>query len=341
VTVQLLHAGSARSRTSLGYAVGPPAELRPGPGGEVGVRLYDWPSGVYLARVRAGSRVRYAPFVMRPRRFGTARVAVVVPTFTWQAYNFQGRDSWYVDPTVDTVDLTRPFVGYGLPPHFRSYDLGFLRWLAASGHAADFYSDSDLGGFRSAERLAEVYDLVVFPGHEEYVTTRMYDLIEDYRDLGGNLAFLSANNFFWRVVYKRDSIVRIARWRDLDRPEAALVGGQYVAWNENKFPNVPYVVTGARLAPWFFDGTGLRNDSRFGNYGIEIDSATPDSPRSTEVLARANDVFGKGQSAEMTYYETPKDARVFAAGAINFGGTADWPAISPLVENLWRHLTTP
>ena len=40
----------------------------------------------------------------------------------------------------------------------------------------------------------------MFPGHHEYVTTREYDVIERYRDLGGNLMFLSANNFFWRVV---------------------------------------------------------------------------------------------------------------------------------------------
>jgi N,N-dimethylformamidase len=339
--VQLLHAGSARSRASLGYAVGPPVELRPDLHSEVPVRLYDWPTGVYLARVQAGSRVRYAPFVLRPLRFGTARAAVVVPTFTWQAYNVAGRDSWYVDPAVNTVDLRRPFPGYGLPPHFRAYDLGFLRWLSASGHAADFYSDADLDGFRSAERLAESYDLVVFAGHEEYVTSRMYDLIERYRDLGGNLAFLSANNFFWRVAHKGDRIVRMSRWRDLNRPEAALVGEQYVAWNENRFANAPYVVTGAQVAPWLFDGTGLRNGSRFGRYGIEIDGVTRDSPHGTKVLAKASDVFGKGQTAEMSYYETSNGARVFAAGVINFGGTADWPAISPLVENLWRRLTTP
>jgi hypothetical protein len=169
----------------------------------------------------------------------------------------------------------------------------------------------------------------------------MYDLIEDYRDLGGNLAFLSANNFFWRVVHANGHIVRVARWRDLERPEAALVGEQYVAWNENDFPNVPYLVTGARLAPWLFAGTGLRNGSRFGLYGIEIDAVAPESPPGTKVLARASNVFGKGLSAEMTYYATPRGARVFAAGVINFGGTADWPAISPLVENLWRHLSVP
>jgi hypothetical protein len=173
------------------------------------------------------------------------------------------------------------------------------------------------------------------------VTSRMYDLIESYRDLGGNLAFLSANNFFWRIAHKDDRIVRIARWRDLERPEAALVGEQYVGWNENEFPNAPYVVTGARVAPWLFEGTGLRNGSRFGSYGIEIDAVAPESPPGTRVLARARNVFGKGQSAEMTYYETSRGARVFAAGVISFGGSADWSQVSPRVENLWRYLSSP
>ena len=31
------------------------------------------------------------------------------------------------------------------------------------------------------------------------MTTHIYDLTQRYRDLGGNLAFLSADNFFWRV----------------------------------------------------------------------------------------------------------------------------------------------
>ena len=31
------------------------------------------------------------------------------------------------------------------------------------------------------------------------MTTHEYDVVTRYRDLGGNLMFLSANNFFWKV----------------------------------------------------------------------------------------------------------------------------------------------
>ena len=38
----------------------------------------------------------------------------------------------------------RPFLDRGVPPHFRQYDLGFLRWLAHTGKQADFLADDDL-----------------------------------------------------------------------------------------------------------------------------------------------------------------------------------------------------
>jgi len=57
------------------------------------------------------------------------------------------------------------------------------------------------------------------------------------------------------------------------------------------------------------------------------------------VLARIPDLFGPGKSAEMTYYEHPSGARVFSAGALNFGGQMLlWPEVTRLVENVWAHL---
>src|SRR5207244_6845654 len=110
-----------------------------------------------------------------------------------------------------------PFLPRGVPPHFRQYDPAFLRWLARTGRDVDFFSDDDLARAPSARALADAYDLVVFPGHHEYVTTREYDLVEGYRDRGGNLAFLAANDFFWRIVIRHRDMTRTAQWRDLGR----------------------------------------------------------------------------------------------------------------------------
>ncbi len=102
-------------------------------------------------------------------------------------------------------------------------------------------------------------------------------------------------------------------------------------------------MTGADAAPWAFAGTGLGNGSAFGRYGVEIDAVTPSSPPGTHVLARIPDLFGPGRSAEMTYYETSNGARVFSAGALNFGGTIMlWPEVGRFLDNIWArmHRTT-
>jgi hypothetical protein len=159
-----------------------------------------------------------------------------------------------------------------------------------------------------------------------------------YRNRGGNLMFLSANNFFYRVTRRGNVMNGRTRWRDLGRPEAALVGVQYVDWWHEIFRSKPYVVKGARTAPWVFAGTGLGNGDRFGRFGIEIDARAPSSPSGTVLLARAKDIFGPGKSAEMAYYSTRRGARVFAAGALNFGTHADAPIIDELIANVFGKL---
>ena len=362
-TARLLIEGRTRSIRGVVFHAGPEKRATWGPGTMNGVRVPDarlrlgprggslaighWESGLYFVRLTGpGGRVGYAPFVVRARPLGTSRVAVVLPTNTWQAYNFRDDDgdgignSWYATPAVQTVELDRPFVDRGVPPHFAAYDQAFVRWLAHTDKSADFLTDDDLERM-SGDRLAGLYDLVVFPGHEEYVTTHEYDAVERFRNRGGNLMFLSANNFFYRVIRRGTRIERTERWRDLGRPEARLVGIQYLDWNQRRYGNAPYVVSNIRAAPWAFTGTGLHQGSRFGTYGIEIDARTSDSPPGIRVLARVPDVFGRGRSAEMTYYETRAGAKVFAAGTINFGGTAEWPPVPAILENLWSRVAKP
>jgi hypothetical protein len=264
----------------------------------------------------------------------------VLPTNTWQAYNDEDGGSWYFDASVHTIDLRRPYLDAGVPPHYHGYDRGFIRWLALNGKTPDFLSDDDLDRL-SGDALAHAYDLVVFSGHEEYVTEHELDTTQRYRDLGGNLAFLSANDFFYKVVKHGDRMIGRWRWRDLGRPEGALVGANYVDWNHDVYKNTPYRVTDTAAAPWLFRGTGLHDGSTFGVYGIEVDAAGPSSPRGTRVLARIPDIFGPGESAEMTYYATSRGAKVFSAGVMNFGGSALWPQVRTMVANLWAYLSAP
>ena len=59
------------------------------------------------------------------------------------------------------------------------------------------------------------------------------------------------------------------------------------------------------------------------------------------MLCRIPEAFGPGKSAEMAYYETPRGAKVFAAGVMNFGGSALWPGVSEMTANLWNKLSRP
>src|SRR5437016_534624 len=313
--------------------------------GRVRIHIGDWPSGLYFVRITSKDRrVGYAPFVVRPPVLGTSRIAVVLPTNTWQAYNFADAngdgwgDSWYVNGAFRRVDISRPYTDSGIPLRFRDFDSAIVSWLSARGNV-DFLTDLDLEHVASGDLLAHVYDLIVFPGHEEYATAHEYNLVRRYRDLGGNLMFLSANNLFWKVVFRGHEMRRIGEWRNLGRPEASVVGVQYVASNYGGHQGA-YVADTAG-APWVFAGTGLSTGDGFGRYGYEIDIRSPATPPGTILLASIPDLMGPGRTAEMTYYETAAGAKVFAAGALNFAASVDDPVVARLLDNVWARLTRP
>src|SRR3954447_22079236 len=111
----------------------------------------QWATGLYFAKLTSpDGQVGYAPFVVRPTELGGHRVAVVLPTNTWQAYNFRDDngdgwgDTWYAGVSTTPVRLGRPFIDRGVPPKFRGYDVGFLRWLHETGREVDYLADNDL-----------------------------------------------------------------------------------------------------------------------------------------------------------------------------------------------------
>jgi hypothetical protein len=337
---------------TFGEAVTTPQQIRrPAGGAHWNVPIHlgaSWPSGDYVARLTWPGHSDYAPFVLRPKTLGTASVLVIEPTNTWHAYNALDGESWYMNSNVHRIDLAHPFTDHtvkgrptpnGLPKQFQVLDVGFLRWFWKSGYRADFFSDDDLENVKNVKQLLR-YKLIVFGGHEEYVTSHVYKLITQYRDAGRNLAFLSANNFFYKVEVHGDTMTGRTRWRDLGKPEASLVGAQYVGWagaGESNWPNRPYHVVDREAAPWLFKGTGLKNGATFGKYGIEIDEPNTVSPDDTDTLAEIPHEFG-AKAADMTIYTMGKST-VFDAGAFNFGASAHWPKISRMVSNLWSHLS--
>ena len=358
LTLQFLRCGAEiestnRSDELKGAPMGDPVRLdwsgkRSGPV-TITVQTGDWPTGFYAARLTTeDGRVGFATFVLRPRVLGTQRQLVVLPTNTWQAYNLYDADgdgwgdTWYAGGSPP-VELGRPYRDRGVPPRFKRYDLGFLKWLQRTGKTPDIVADDDLEAFASGDEIRALYDLVVFPGHSEYMTGHAYDVVERFRDLGGRLVFLSANNFFWKVEKQGSTMRKVKLWRNDGRPEARLCGVQYRA-NDDGTRQGPFYVVAAEAAPWLFEGTNLGNGSKIGEmvggYGIEIDATTPDSPPGTTILALIPSLFGPGLHGEMTYYENAAGARVFAAGALDFGASVTFWPIRRIVDNLWHHMLT-
>jgi hypothetical protein len=313
-------------------------------GRAITVRVGNWPSGLYFARLTASDgRIGFAPFVLRPRRLGEHPIAVVLPTLTWQAYNIRddngdGKgDSWYADWNQRYARLGRPFLSRGVPYNFRVYDLPFLHWRSWYHHDVDVLSDADLERVATGDALRRAYRAVVFPGHHEYVTGHEYDVVQRYRDVGGHLMFLSANDFFRRVDVQGNRMHLIGLWRDLGRPEAALIGVQYLA-NDEGIHRGPWIVRHAEELPWLFAGSGLRDGMAFASAGIEIDRTAAASPKNVKVLADIQNLFGPEYTAQMTYYETPRGAEVFAAGAFTLAGSVLQPNVGKMIENLWQHM---
>ena len=174
------------------------------------------------------------------------------------------------------------------------------------------------------------------------MTKHAYDVVQRYRDLGGNLMFLSANNFFWKVERKGQRLVRIKQWRALGRPESALVGVQYAGSNHGAEPGRLRRSPERARRRGHSPGRGSRDGDTFGRYGIEIDERRPTLRPAPKCWREIPDILpNAGRSAEMTYYETPAGAKVFAAGALNFAASVNEPVVSQLLENLWARLSLP
>ena len=133
-------------------------------------------------------------------------------------------------------------------------------------------------------------------------------------------------------------MTRVRKWRELGRPESALIGVQYIGNDEGEARG-PWRVRQTPHTGWLFARTGVGPGGALSNGGIEVDAITSSSPKGTTVVAEIPDLLGPGMTAQMTYYETRAGARVFAAGAFTLAGAVFQPDVKALIENVWRELS--
>ena len=125
-----------------------------------------------------------------------------------------------------------------------------------------------------------------------------------YRDLGGNLAFLSANNFFYKVVKHGEQDGRphgAGATSAGPRPRSSARSTSTGTTTAIRTARI--IVTDVAAAPWLFAGTGLHDGDAFGIYGIEVDERDVRlAAAAPHVLAGSPTTSAPARRAEMTYY---------------------------------------
>ncbi|MER6558472.1 N,N-dimethylformamidase beta subunit family domain-containing protein [Streptomyces sp. NPDC001027] len=346
-----------------------------------------WISGVYVAVFEAEDGHRSCtPFVVREQN-RASDLLVVLPFTTYQAYNqwpMDGRTGknlyrGYPRPgaVADSnhrafqVSFDRPYSDHGLP-RWAELDVAFTRWAESEGHDVTYATSADLHEGRIDP---ERYTAMIFPGHDEYWSKPMRDVLEKAVGVGTHIAFLAANNVYFHIrltgaadgtpsrtvaCYKTapdpspDANGPTERWRDLQdkhgkkcgRAEQGVLGVQY---NGILAKPAPLVVR--RPDHWFWEGTGLKDGEEIPHLvAVEADgydSKMPSPKGATRTLLsespyRYKSAKGSGhkrriQNTGLTEHEG--GTLVFAAG------TFFWPLAlqdedhhDPRVERATRNL---
>jgi hypothetical protein len=130
---------------------------------------------------------------------------------TWTAYNRFGGSSTY-GSWIQGAAAGRPFrafkVSYNRPNSNREWNIvnqifnaeyPTIRWLEANGYDVSYFAgvDSD----RRGEKIKE-HKLFLSVGHDEYWSAPQRRHVEAARDSGGNVAFFSGNEVFWKIRYE-------------------------------------------------------------------------------------------------------------------------------------------
>ncbi|MEL7162181.1 MAG: N,N-dimethylformamidase beta subunit family domain-containing protein, partial [Bacteroidota bacterium] len=321
----------------------------------------SWPSGYYFVnfRLRADTSVQYnLPLLLRARET-PARLVLVAPTNTWQAYNTYGGRSNYVD-RVTPVDLRYLFLLFrrsapGLAPYtylprrrpfshpvnraaFRddwaglegkiSADLSLVNFLEERRIPYDVISDETFARYEGLDSAT----LVLFSNHSEYWSYAGMGVLRQLMDRGVSVLFLSGNNMYRGVEWLKGETMLVTEPVKDRAPVERLLGTFYTeagygeAWS-------PYRVVDT--AHWSMLGTGLRPGDTFGGpsaSGIETDKMGPFA-EGFRLLAVGDNAAG---GAHLVLKDFPAGNFLCNTSSIaSWRGVRDDPAFRRFVLNLF------
>jgi len=339
----------------------------------------SWTSGLYVANLTASASGRQSQIWFVVRDDASHSDIVFQSAFmNYQAYNnFPAgtgqRASLYDYNSTNgqrayKVSFDRPFTAASTDPYENNnpllYEHHLVRWLESQGYDVSYVTDVDL---HTTPTLPLQHKAVLVAGHDEYWSLEVRNALEQARDAGVSLGFMSANIGYWRVRFEPSPTTGVANrvmvcykdpaigdpvaptylWRgpQNNRPENALLGVMYVGDNSDTYTGgFDYIV--ARSSDPYYANTGFVNGSSVPRMvGYEWDAvvnngASPSgllvlsqSPTNATTVAPNLPAGSNANVSNATQYTAASGATVFASGSIQFSWSLDSTGVSPSRES--------
>ena len=305
----------------------------------------DWAPGFYLVvtKNRKNKIEAIAPLIVRSKLHDST-LALMHSTLTWQAYNNFGGYSLYrglgdsdearINNRSRTVSFDRPYAGSGAV-HINRDAIALTQFIEKQGFDVDHYADTDVD---TQPSLLKSYSGVFFGGHPEYATRRIYEATFAARNSGVNLAFFSANSFYWQARVsssKVGSSRQVSVFRDENEDPEQDEYFKTVRWQSNSLYQPPNLLTSGLTSGVHVGGALIARDvptwlkidtsTLLGSWGFENESeATSEGsthPTNTRIIFAGEFTKGGQDKAdtstvrvETSWYKTPTNAAIFNGG---------------------------
>ena len=282
--------------------------------------------------------------------------------------------SYYTAPGASTgvtprgfrVNFRRPYIGETgyTGKKWTYWEEPLAKWLGRLGIDVEWATLVDL---HQDPKLLDAYDMVVSVGHAEYFSREIYDRLQALVTRGGNAAFFSGNNCWWRIRIEDDGDAMVCyKIEEFDESSEKTINwtkaqsGALLGTHQVTVFDLRNDITGNLIhfvvrepAHWVFAGTGLQDGESLGTFGngqtvagYETDLTTGENEGWTTLadVHAALEEEEKDDPPEIaTMMISEKTGAVFTASTVDWtlGLSQDadtWTAIDQITLNLFVRL---